>query len=152
MSDFNTLMEEERIYMQNRDAEYKQYFADLEAEIDAVSGQDAIDKLALRIAGYDSSISMAEKTGYPRLLEKGANIDAVDEEGNTALMKAAFYKLKLTKFLIENGANPNLKNLEGETALDIAPASYEELKEILASANDVWAYKIGHFRNSMLSQ
>lgn len=71
------------------------------------------------------------------LLENGANLHDVDNNGNTVLHALfendTFYydmgrnvdplstsKLESIKFLIENGANPNVRNLKGETPLHIA--------------------------------
>jgi len=52
------------------------------------------------------------------LLEKGANINDQDAEGNTALHVAASrYDNVTTKFLLDHGANVNLKNKHGKTPL-----------------------------------
>ncbi len=51
------------------------------------------------------------------LIEKKSNIDYVSDEG-TALMAAIVRrKNELVKLLLENGANPNLSNLQKTTAL-----------------------------------
>jgi ankyrin repeat protein len=55
------------------------------------------------------------------LLNHGAAINAVTTNGETALMFAASNtKADLVKYLIEKGANPQLKNKQGLTALDYA--------------------------------
>lgn len=52
------------------------------------------------------------------LLEKGANIDAVDDCGNTSLHWAAKSSDSgVTEFLLDNGANVNARNDFGETPL-----------------------------------
>ena len=52
------------------------------------------------------------------LLEKGANINARDGAGNTALMGVVFKGDKgLTALLIDKGASINLQNYSGATAL-----------------------------------
>lgn len=52
------------------------------------------------------------------LLEKGANINARDGAGNTALMGVVFKGDKgLTALLIDKGADINLQNYSGATAL-----------------------------------
>jgi hypothetical protein len=54
-------------------------------------------------------------------LEKGADIDALSIGGHTMLMNAASQMNPLTvKFLIDAGANINIRNTKGETALSIA--------------------------------
>ena len=51
------------------------------------------------------------------LIEKKSNLDYVSDEG-TALMAAVVRgKTDLVQLLLENGANPNLTNLQGTTAL-----------------------------------
>lgn len=51
------------------------------------------------------------------LIQKKSTLDYVSDEG-TALMAAVVRgKNELVKLLLENGANPNLTNLEGTTAL-----------------------------------
>lgn len=59
------------------------------------------------------------------LLDKGANIDAVDEDGRTALMMAVAFapptKLDVVvALLLQRGANPNVADKAGETALSLA--------------------------------
>ena len=58
------------------------------------------------------------------LVAKGANLDYQDDDKCTALMYAAYEgQYFIVKFLAENGANLNLKNLEGNTALKCAEAN-----------------------------
>ena len=55
------------------------------------------------------------------LIEKGANVNAADEDGKTALMYAALCDAKETaELLIEKGADVNAVNDNGETALMMA--------------------------------
>lgn len=55
------------------------------------------------------------------LLEKGANIDMVDQDGWTALMGATVQgSLEPVKLLLEHGADVNAKNHNGDTALVMA--------------------------------
>jgi len=52
------------------------------------------------------------------LLKKGANVNAKDKYGGTALMYAAVKGHKeVVELLIENGADVNAKNIMGKTAL-----------------------------------
>ena len=55
------------------------------------------------------------------MLETSAYIDAEAPNGNTPLMMAAQYAPALaSKLLLEEGADPNLKNRNDQTALDLA--------------------------------
>lgn len=55
------------------------------------------------------------------LIEKGANIRATDENGNTPLLWAFFYKRpEIVKFLIEQGADKNAVDVDGNTPLILA--------------------------------
>ena len=55
------------------------------------------------------------------LLEYGVNIDYKNKEGFTRLMKASYLgNEEIVEFLINNGANINIRNNRGETAYDLA--------------------------------
>jgi hypothetical protein len=55
------------------------------------------------------------------LIERGANLNAVNKRGETALMLATGAgNEKVIKLLIDKGADPQLKNLAGETAMNYA--------------------------------
>jgi len=59
------------------------------------------------------------------LLKAGADVNARDKKGKTALMYAAdgFCSLDGLRLLLETGADPQLKDNQGQTALDLARAS-----------------------------
>ncbi|MDO4230069.1 MAG: ankyrin repeat domain-containing protein [Capnocytophaga sp.] len=52
------------------------------------------------------------------LISLGANIHAVDNKGN-GVLHAARHRLKTVQILLENGANPLLKNTAGQTPLEM---------------------------------
>ena len=53
-----------------------------------------------------------------RLIQKGADVNTKDENGETPLLWANVYgKLDVVKFLVESGANVNAKNNKGNTPL-----------------------------------
>lgn len=55
------------------------------------------------------------------LLSRGVNINATDDDGETALMEAADSRnVETVRVLIANGANVNAADEDGETALMIA--------------------------------
>jgi ankyrin repeat protein len=59
-----------------------------------------------------------DETVMKVLLEKGADIESKDNEGRTALMRAAIYDQKtIVKLLLEKGADVNSKDNAGHTAL-----------------------------------
>jgi ankyrin repeat protein len=70
------------------------------------------------------------------LLEHGAELNAVDNEGKTPLMNAAYNKKKeIAAFLIEKGADLDLKEANGWTALMLAAMGGEaEIVWILLNA------------------
>jgi ankyrin repeat protein len=55
------------------------------------------------------------------LLDHGANIDAQDHTGRTALIYATYAEnTDVVKLLLENGANTMIRDNNNQTALDIA--------------------------------
>ena len=76
-------------------------------------------------AGVQEDFFWAIEKGNPtqaaEWLKKGANIDAPNAEGYTPLMVAAqTTNLQIAQFLVEAGANPNIRNRYGETAIMLA--------------------------------
>ena len=64
------------------------------------------------------------------LVNKGANIDAMDKYGNTPLHIASECGSKdLVRYLISRGANKDAKNRDGKTAYDLAKS--DEIQYIL---------------------
>ena len=78
-------------------------------------------------------MEMGDVEAVHALLDAGADIEALDHEGNTPLLVAVGdHYLGGTKALLERGADVNAKNAEGKTALDIATAAgYEEISALL---------------------
>jgi len=75
------------------------------------------------------------------LIKSGAKVNLQDADGNTALHQVLGYyfhletnyereRLKCTRFLLDIGANPNIKNKEGKTPLSLAQSRYRD--EIIA--------------------
>ena len=60
----------------------------------------------------DGKLSMVK-----RLVEAGANVNALDEKGNTPYYYAVKYKhFAMSDYLLKKGANPSIKNKEGDSA------------------------------------
>jgi FOG: Ankyrin repeat len=71
-----------------------------------------------------------------RLLNQGAEVNAVDRSGVTALMRAAYHgQLPMVRALIAHGADPNSADRGGLTALTMAKhAGHKEIAEALLSS------------------
>ena len=69
------------------------------------------------------------------LIKQGANVNAKDENGWSALMFASTQgDLELVKFLVENGADINVRNKNGFTAITEATRNkYLEVVQYLKS-------------------
>ena len=71
-----------------------------------------------------------------KLLNQGADVNAGDRTGVTALMRAAYHgQLTMVRALIEKRADPNAKDRSGLTALTMAKhAGHQEIVEALLSS------------------
>ena len=69
---------------------------------------------------------------YKELLKHGVNFNSQDHDGETLLTFACLRpwlkNIKLIKFLLDNGADPSIKNKEGKSCFDTKD---EEIKELL---------------------
>jgi ankyrin repeat protein len=76
--------------------------------------------------------------GVERLLRQGADVNARDEHGTSALMLATVVAdLRLVQTLIDHGADVNAKNQAGATALMWAVGDGDKVKALLARGADV---------------
>ncbi len=67
----------------------------------------------------------AAGNGVAQLLKEGANPNAVDEQGRTALhLSAEHGHMETSKMLLDAGANPDVMDLLGKRALDYALANH----------------------------
>ena len=86
----------------------------------------ALDVALLRVAGFDD-----QGIVVPLLLQAGANPNASDEQGESALIHALQnYDPNTVRNLLKAGAYPNVKNAEGTPALILAlgtPFNFDEL-------------------------
>ncbi|MBC8352814.1 MAG: ankyrin repeat domain-containing protein [Planctomycetes bacterium] len=59
------------------------------------------------------------------LIERGANVEATNRDGNTPLLVAAFMcRSEIVQLLLENGASPLTKNGRGETSIDVVSSPW----------------------------
>jgi ankyrin repeat protein len=103
--------------------------ANIEAK--SASGRTALFSACSRMNGLHN---------LSALLEHGANIDAVDNYGNTPLIQASSVSLKdECLLLIERGANLDIKNNEGKSALSCALSRFGTtgIKEIDDCSTDI---------------
>ena len=67
---------------------------------------------------FDIATASCEEDGGELILKAGANINAKDADGMTALMHAAnFARDKVTKLLLKHGADVKIRDSSGKTAL-----------------------------------
>lgn len=78
--------------------------------------------IALDTTALIEATARRNQAAVARLLATGeADLDAQDGKGNTALMVAASGKqIDTVRLLLTKGANPQIKNLSGDTALSLA--------------------------------
>lgn len=71
-----------------------------------------------------------------KLIKSGADVNAKDDEGKTALMWASMYGHNdMIKFLIKNGADVNAKDNNGNTALMFASKyGHDDIVKLLTEA------------------
>lgn len=114
-----------------RNGDVKALTGELEANPAAVNTPDERGFTPLVLATYLNQKEIANT-----LLDMGADIDVQDAiMGNTALMGVCFKgSFELAKLLIDKGADKNLKNANGQTALDFAKeGGYSDIQELLKS-------------------
>jgi hypothetical protein len=84
-----------------------------------------------KILGVETLVPESHRVeAVSRLLELGADIDAMNNEGNTALHAASFVGFgSMAKFLVSHGAKVNPRNRVGDTPLRVADG-YEAVMAI----------------------
>jgi ankyrin repeat protein len=91
---------------------------------------------------------MASQEGHPevaqQLLRYGADVHAVEADGETPLHLAAYYgHLLVTELLLKCGANIDDRNEEGETPFDLASKEdHVEVAQLLAAEPEATGHNI----------
>jgi len=123
-----------------RAAYFKKRMPELERDKLAMLVEEIEDVSAKDLEGW-TPLHHAADTGNKEvivlLLSNGANIEAVDNKGRTALYYASG-SLKTIEFLVKHGANIKAKDNDGSTALHSAAARFGSSKETVR-----WLVKLG---------
>ncbi len=78
------------------------------------------------------AVKLGDAEEVDRLIHQGVDVNALGENGRTALMQAAFENQpKIVELLIEKGADVNIKHRSGKTALDFALEDGSEVAKLL---------------------
>src|SRR5712691_11774493 len=86
------------------------------------------------------SIRNGDHAQVQKLLGAGADVNAVDNDGTTALMHSVIESdVKMLNLLIGRGANVNAKNAVGSTALMYAATNLSKARLLLDAGADVKA-------------
>ncbi len=85
-----------------------------------------------------TAIRDADVQAVRKLIEKGADVNARDAEGNTPLILASFYASpECVALLLEKGADANAANKAGVTALVRAATNYEKTRLLVDAGAQV---------------
>lgn len=78
------------------------------------------------------AVAHGDYNGVKRLLERRANFDERDVNGNTPLHRAAYFgNTDIVRLLIEKGANVDARNKQGETPLMSGAQCYSISREAI---------------------
>ena len=100
---------------QKAGAQVQNFLREKGAEEWVISKEEALE---LSQGFWNDSGSLKSFDEIKSLLKKGADINAKNKDGETALMKMAKWgELELVKYLVENGVNIDKKSPNGDTAL-----------------------------------
>ena len=85
--------------------------------------------------GSPSAASERQRACVQLLLDRGSEIDAIDESGTTPLMSASWFGcLPAVRLLLERGASVSKRDQRGGTASDLArERGHEEIAKILSA-------------------
>ena len=85
------------------------------------------------------------------LLQAGAKVDGLDNDGVTCLTSSGFFDTRITKILLEAGANPNATDRHGATALMRASGyGYESAVKLLIGHGAEVNLKDGNGRDALM--
>jgi ankyrin repeat protein len=102
----------------------------------AGTAADAIAPLSEQEAALQAAAVKGDTDTVKAMLDKGAKVDARDENGGTALGHAVWFgHLDTVRLLIDRGADVNAGKRDGSTPLQLANSSnHPEIAEVLKKA------------------
>lgn len=123
---------------------YKEWFeAARNGNIDDIQGLKSKVNINAQNDIGDTALKIASARGHEDIVKlllrvPGININAQDIDGETALMRAVFWSNKtMVTLLLNAGADPNIKNNEGKTALDQAREKFKPILEALINETKI---------------
>ncbi|MDO4551565.1 MAG: ankyrin repeat domain-containing protein [Planctomycetia bacterium] len=109
---------DEKQYLMAEEANYKEYLAQWEGYL-AAGGS-----VNLLLSNGDTPLAHSVKAGHISLcqffLGKGSNINSRNKDGKSILIECATYNPEMCEFLLKNGADLKITDLQGNTALHFA--------------------------------
>uniref|UniRef100_A0A8I3SA04 Ankyrin repeat domain 26 n=1 Tax=Canis lupus familiaris TaxID=9615 RepID=A0A8I3SA04_CANLF len=99
--------------------------------INDLNDRDHTNRSALHLACVHGYVNMVKL-----LVDQKCQVNLCDEENRTALMKVQYDEVECARFLLEHGADPNIMDNEGNTALH-----YATLMENLPMAEKLLLHK-----------
>lgn len=96
------------------------------------------EKVYISRRGIASALMVAQSVEVARVLvEYGANVNFVGEEGKTPLMGSLLHRPDAVKYLLEHGANPNARDNKGNTPLHHCTYNAESARLLIVAGADV---------------
>ena len=117
---------------QSKEVDLKNAFKNLEIKENIMKGKQILSETQQKELNQELINSVRERNlnKVEDLIDKGADINAMDNNGNTGLILVSWLGYKeIVELLINKGANINIKNNDGWTALILA--SWNNHKEIV---------------------
>jgi len=134
----NTALHSAAYHGNSKDAkETLEYLLSNGADIDAINKRGETPLITSLTADWGSSSYVGHKNRLSVmkvLCEHGANVNAKENEGNTPLHHAVYYKPRESvELLLARNADLTIRNLNGQTAIDRAVNFEESEKETIVS-------------------
>lgn len=114
--------------------EVKNYLEEASDKSIFLHGHDRNGDTCLIMASQEENSSMVSL-----LLDHGAEMDATNKDGRTALMEASLWgRLETVKILLSRGANRYLRDAKNQRVVDLAQPTRRNQKERHIKAGGIW--------------